>query len=1266
MRKTTGSHIRALLLGACATAALKAWVPIGGDLWPDGPIPISFDLVRTAPAGSTGDWDAALLEAMALWNARLQRVQLVRAPLEGEAWYHNGRSEVFFDRNEYDDPFPSGVLAVSFASRDRGVLLENDIIFNRNRAWAVFRGALGNGPADLRRVAVHELGHLLGLDHPDEAGQSVSAIMNSRVSATETPTADDETGARALYDFGPGAAPVIVVQPVAVSTVQGAAVRLSVFAGGRGPLAYEWQFDGAAVAGGTRATLNLTARLADQGSYAVVIRNGGGAVTSNSVRLAVRAAVPPQVMVGASGPDLSQVGTNVTVTASAIAGDRPMSFVWRKDGAIIAGATLEQLSLKDVQFSDSGDYSATVTNVAGSATGSAQVRVVPGEPPAARAVPSVRAIAPGRFVRLDAPVDFAFSGTIQWQRDGVALPGGTSRTYDIAAFQSSDVGRYSVVLGNPFGRVTVEMGELLWYDRIPLTITRQPAAATVYPGATVSFDVESDAVAPRYQWLRQGVALAGQTQRILILPNVGLGDSAAYAVEVRDGTNRVMSAGADLQIMTIPQNPLITSHPEGHSVTPGTRVDLTVAAVSNVQPPEAQGLSYQWFKEGQPVEGATNHFLSVTATTVTAGRYHVQVVAPSGTTRSENAEIEIVAAPRLIPQHPGSRYLLPGSETLRLEGFAAEIMLRRNRALYSECYFSKGGVALPGTPFALGAATPGIYTLTIRNGAVTETSRPFTIAFYNPGLPMLSRHPAGGAYDLGAPVTLSVASLGNDVTFYDWRGAGIDLSDERNRAEFRIPAFAPHHVGDYFVYVRNALGQVASQTIRLEQRGVMPPIILQHPVSGSFALGEQVTLRAEAARSDARFQWYRDGRIDNDQTGPSMSFLFSADRAGAYSVIVTDSTGTATSRVAQVTARSLAVAPVIATQPASSSVVAGGEANFFAGASGTPLPTQYQWLKNGVAIAGATDPKLRLRGVQPDQAGTYTVVITNSGGSVVSQPATLAVDSRARLVNLATRAAVGRGADILIAGFVVRGAAPREMLVRGIGEQLGDFGVSGVLRDPVITLRDAKGTILATNDDWFRTGETNMEVLRAAARRVGAFALREDAHDGALVATLPPGSYTAQVTGLANTTGVGLVEIYELGAPSADRLINLSSRAMVGTGANILIPGLVLNGLAPRRLLFRAVGPGLAELGVAGVIADPVMKIFRGDDVVAQNDNWGDQPGAAQLAPAMAAVGAFPLRAGSRDAALLLDLTPGSYTVQVSGVGDATGVALVEVYEAAP
>ncbi len=139
--------------------------------------------------------------------------------------------------------------------------------------------------------------------------------------------------------------------------------------------------------------------------------------------------------------------------------------------------------------------------------------------------------------------------------------------------------------------------------------------------------------------------------------------------------------------------------------------------------------------------------------------------------------------------------------------------------------------------------------------------------------------------------------------------------------------------------------------------------------------------------------------------------------------------------------------------------------------------------------------------------------------------------------------------------------------------------------------------------------------------------------------------------------------IGEAPAPSAaGRLANLSTRAQVGSGESVLIPGFVLAGDAPRRVLVRAIGPGLTAFGVAGALADPTLEVLRGSEVVAANDNWQAQPAGAAAATAAVDAGAFPLAAGSRDAALVLNLAPGAYTLRVAGVGGATGVALAEIY----
>jgi len=255
------------------------------------------------------------------------------------------------------------------------------------------------------------------------------------------------------------------------------------------------------------------------------------------------------------------------------------------------------------------------------------------------------------------------------------------------------------------------------------------------------------------------------------------------------------------------------------------------------------------------------------------------------------------------------------------------------------------------------------------------------------------------------------------------------------------------------------------------------------------------------------------------------------------------------------------------------------------------------------------------------------------------------------------------GADILITGFTIGPGPSKQVLVRAVGPTLGVFGVPGTLSDPKLELFNSSSVKIAENDNWNASDST-------AFASVGAFALGANSKDAALVATLAPGSYSAQVTGIGGA-GVALVEVYEV-TGGATRLINLSTRAQVGTGGNILIPGIsIAPGAGSRRLLIRAVGPTLGAFGVAGTLVDPKLELFSGSTKIAENDNWGTPVGtastdAAAFSTAFAQNGAFALNAGSKDAALLTNLTPGSYTLQVSGVGNTTGAALVEVYDLTP
>lgn len=277
-----------------------------------------------------------------------------------------------------------------------------------------------------------------------------------------------------------------------------------------------------------------------------------------------------------------------------------------------------------------------------------------------------------------------------------------------------------------------------------------------------------------------------------------------------------------------------------------------------------------------------------------------------------------------------------------------------------------------------------------------------------------------------------------------------------------------------------------------------------------------------------------------------------------------------------------------------------------------------------------------------------------------------------RLANLSSRGQVGIGANILISGFVVNEGAPKKVLIRAVGQKLGQapFNLPGILANPTLSLFNGNNQLVLQNDNWNST-DNDQVALAAATSAVGAFALTGANNDSALVATLSPGAYTAQVSGVGNTTGVGLLEVYDI--TGSARLMNLSTRAVInpggpGASGGVLISGLVIaTGGGPRQLLIRAAGPALTALNVPGAIADPVFSIYSGSTIIAggSSTDWDKTNGAA-ITAASAQAGAFPFPAGSKDDALLINLMPGTYTIQVGGVGGIGGVALVEVYDLTP
>jgi hypothetical protein len=356
--------------------------------------------------------------------------------------------------------------------------------------------------------------------------------------------------------------------------------------------------------------------------------------------------------------------------------------------------------------------------------------------------------------------------------------------------------------------------------------------------------------------------------------------------------------------------------------------------------------------------------------------------------------------------------------------------------------------------------------------------------------------------------------------------------------------------------------------------------------------------------------------------------------------------------------------PTFTTQPISATVTGGRVALSIVATQAV----SYQWMLNGsTPVAGATGPILVI-GDAASGAGTYTCVASNAMGSTTSSPANVSLAQTTnvgRLTNISTRSLVGTGQNILIAGFVVGGAGTsgqKSLLIRGSGPALVPFGVSGTLPDPQLQLYSSADAVLGSNDAW-----GGGAAISNVASAVGAFAWSlPTSSDAALLETLPEGGYTAQIAGESGDLGIALAEVYDATPPAAyspatPRIVNLSVRADVGAGANILIAGFAIGGSTSRTVLIRASGPALANFGLTGTLRDPQLQLFSGTTVLESNNGWGGDP---QIAAAAASVGAFSWQTPtSNDSAVLVTLPPGPYTVQVSGADGGGGTALVEVYE---
>jgi hypothetical protein len=270
------------------------------------------------------------------------------------------------------------------------------------------------------------------------------------------------------------------------------------------------------------------------------------------------------------------------------------------------------------------------------------------------------------------------------------------------------------------------------------------------------------------------------------------------------------------------------------------------------------------------------------------------------------------------------------------------------------------------------------------------------------------------------------------------------------------------------------------------------------------------------------------------------------------------------------------------------------------------------------------------------------------------------------LGNISTRSFVQTGEHVMIGGFIVQGTGPKRVIIRAIGPELTQFGIADALANPRLELHNGSGALIASNDDWQTT------ILGGIITSNQVSDIQNSGHaptagsESAIVANLQPGNYTAIVSGVNNTIGVALVEVYDLSPGASSSLGNISTRSFVQTGEHVMIGGFIVQGSGQKRVIIRAIGPELTQFGITDALANPTLELHNGSGaLIATNDDWqttiiGGIITSNQVSDIQNS-GHAPT-AGS-ESAIIANLQPGNYTAIVHGVNNSTGVALVEVYD---
>jgi hypothetical protein len=772
--------------------------------------------------------------------------------------------------------------------------------------------------------------------------------------------------------------PVITIPPMSQTVNQGTNVLFTVSANGTTPFHYQWRTNGVDIAGANGNQLVLLGvTLANEAAYTVFITNVDGSTLSTPPAI-LTVIVPPAITsqpIGLTTNAGSAVSFSVTSSGTA-----PI-YQWRKngtnltDGVNISGSTSNVLTLASVFGADDANYSLVASNQAGVAISSNATLVV------IDPIITSQPVSVTTNAGSTATFTVGYIGTtpgFQWYKGVAPIPSATSATLVLSGVSQSDATSYHVVLSNSFGNVTSSNATLTVID--PPVITSQPAGRTNNAGTTATFTVGYTGTAPNLQWYKGVNPISNQTNATLTLNNVSQSDATNYSVTLSNAAGTTNSAAATL---TVIDAPVITSQPASRTNNAGTTATFTVGYTGTAP-------TFQWYKGVNPISNQTNATLTLNSVSQSdATNYSVILSNAAGTTNSAAATLTVIDAPVITSQPASQTNIALTSVTfsVNVSGTAPFAYQWSKVTPTATNLLSNGGNVSGATSSNLTivnllAVDQASYFVTVTNPAGSTISSNAALVVIDPAVVV---PPMSVTNIVGSTVTFTVTAVGTAPLGYQWQFGGSPLFGQ-TASNLVINSIANSDAGTYTVVVTNSVGSVTSAPAFLV---TVPPLITSQPTNLTVIQGQPASFSVTVnGQTPFTYQWQLNSNNISGATNRIYALIAATNStdAGSYRVIVSNPQGTQISSNAILT---VVVPPAITQQPTNVIAVVGDNVSFSVTATGTPL--FYQWHLSNTNLPSANSATLTLNSVTTNSSGTYSVTVTNIGGSVTSSNVTLAV-----------------------------------------------------------------------------------------------------------------------------------------------------------------------------------------------------------------------------------------------------------------------------------